>query len=70
MGHWEMNLYRTQYLIIIIIFGAFIITSAYAVATITLSGDVIITGNLDVSGPITGTAIDDLDQRLSLLEGG
>ena len=42
--------------------------SAYAIITITLSGNVVVTGNLDVSGNLTGTTISDLDSRVSDLE--
>jgi len=42
--------------------------SAYAVITITLSGNVLVTGNLDVDGEISGPTITDLDSRVSDLE--
>jgi len=42
--------------------------SAYAVITITLSGNVLVTGNLDVDGEISGQTITDLDSRVSDLE--
>jgi hypothetical protein len=38
--------------------------------TITLAGNVLVTGNLDVEGPITGQTIIDLESRKNILEGG
>ena len=42
--------------------------SAYAIITITLSGNVVVTGDLDVNGNITGQTISDLDTRLGDME--
>lgn len=42
--------------------------SAFAIITITLSGNVVVTGNLDVSGNITGSTISDLDTRITDIE--
>jgi len=42
--------------------------TAYAVITITLSGNVLVTGNLDVDGTISGQTITDLDTRVTDLE--
>lgn len=42
--------------------------SAYALVTITLSGNVVVTGNLDVSGNLTGQTISDFDSRITDME--
>lgn len=42
--------------------------SAYAIITITLSGNVVVTGNLDVNGNLSGPTITNLDTRLSDME--
>ena len=44
------RLTSTPYLVLFIILGAVGITTAYALATITLAGDVNITGNTDIDG--------------------
>jgi len=41
---------------------------ASAIGVITLAGNVLVTGTLDVSGPITGITISDLDSRIIALE--
>jgi len=38
--------------------------------TITLDGNVVITDDLDVAGPISSQIITDLNTRLNILEGG
>ena len=43
-------------------------SSAYAVITITLAGNVLVTGDMDVSGAITGPTISNLDSRVTDLE--
>ena len=42
--------------------------SAYAIITITLAGNVLVTGNLDVNGTLSGPTITDLDSRVGSLE--
>jgi len=67
-------LIKTNYLILFVILGIVGVVSvlAYAPAsiTITLAGNVVITDDLDVAGPISSQTITDLDSRLSILEGG
>jgi len=67
---WKNQLTKTPYLVLFVILISIGVGTASAMITITLAGDVIITGNLDVSGPITGITISDLDSRLDTLEGG
>jgi hypothetical protein len=43
-------------------------STAYAFITITLDGNVIVTGDLDVQGNITGSTLDGLDSRITPLE--
>jgi len=42
----------------------------YASGIITLDADVVIIGDLNVVGEITGSTINDLDSRITVLEGG
>ena len=55
----------TMVLLTILIIG---IGTASAIITITLAGDVVVTGGLDVGGSITSPTISGLDQRVSDLE--
>ncbi|MDH3276965.1 MAG: hypothetical protein OEM21_02580 [Nitrosopumilus sp.] len=43
-------------------------SSAYAVITITLARNVLVIGDMDVSGAITGSTISNLDTRVTDLE--
>ncbi len=63
-----MNLKKIPYLalFVILLVG---ISSVYAVATITFGGSVVVIGDMDVSGPITGQTISDLESRIGTLEG-
>ena len=63
-----MNLKKMPYLVFIVILLVGI-SSAYAVVTITFDGSVVVIGDMDVSGPITGQTITDLDSRINTLEG-
>ena len=65
-----MNIIKTPSLVLIVILLAVGISSAYALITITFPGDVVVTGDLDVAGPLTGSTITDLDSRIGALEGG
>ena len=64
---------RTPFLILFLILGVgtiFGIAYAPALMTITLSGNVVATDNLDVNGVISSPTISDLDARISVIEGG
>ena len=65
-----MNIVKTPFLVLIVILLTVVISSAYALVTITFAGDVVVTGDLDVAGPLTGSTITDLDSRINALEGG
>ena len=65
-----MNNIKTPFLVLIVILLAVVTSSAYALVTITFPGDVVVTGDLDVAGPLTSSTITDLDSRISTLEGG
>jgi len=61
-------LIKTSYLVLLIILGAIGVGSASAFITITLAGNVIVTGDLDVEGEITGQTIEELEQKFNLLD--
>ena len=63
-----MNLKKMPYLVLFVILLVGI-SSAYAVLIMTLDGSVVVIGNMDVTGQITGQTISDLDSRISILEG-
>ena len=60
---------RTTFIIILSVLTVGI-GSVSAIGFITLNGDTIITGGLDVSGGITGATITGLDSRIVTLEQG
>lgn len=58
--------------VLILVLGFTIVSSlgiAYAATIITLDADVVVIGDLNVIGTITGTTITDLDSRITILEG-
>ena len=61
---WKNQLTRTQYLVLFIVLIAVGVGTASALITITLSGDVVITGALDVAGNISGPTIDNLQTQI------
>lgn len=64
---------RTSFLILFLIIGVgviFGIAYAPALITITLSGNVVATDNMDVNGAISGPTTTDLDSRIGTIEGG
>jgi plastocyanin len=63
----KTTLSRTPYLILFIILISIGAGTASAMITITLAGNVIVTGNLDVEGIITGPTIDSIEQKFSIL---
>jgi len=63
-----MNLKKMPYLVFIVILLVGI-SSAYAVSTITFDGSVVVIGDMDVTEPITGQTISDLNSRINTLEG-
>jgi hypothetical protein len=62
---WKNRLTKTPYLALFIVLISIGVGTASAAITITLAGDVDVTGNLDVVGPITGQTIDDLQNQIN-----
>jgi len=63
-------LIQTSYLVLFIVLISIGVGTASALVTITLDGDVLVTGDLTVDGSTTGQTITDLDTRMTILEGG
>jgi len=66
-------LIRTSLLVLFFVLSiGVVLGAAYAPAlmTITLSGNVEATDNMDVNGAISGPTITDLDSRIGSIEGG
>jgi len=61
------QLTRTPYLVLFIVLISIGVGTASALITITLAGNVLVTGNLDVEGQITGQTIDEIEQKFSIL---
>jgi len=55
---------KTPYLVLFIILGAVGVSAAYGLITITLAGNVVVTGDLDVAGNISGPTIDNLQTQI------
>ena len=64
-----MNRILILFFVLVISFSASV-GIVHAATIITLDSDVIIIGDLNVLGEITGTTIGDLDSRITILEGG
>ena len=65
---WKNQLTRTPYLVLFIVLISVGVGTASALITITLAGDVIITGDMDVQGGITGPTVDNLQNQINSLE--
>ena len=63
-----MRLTSTPYLILFVILIGIGVGTATAVGIITLAGNVIVTGDLDVEGDILGKTIDEINQKFDLLD--
>ena len=64
---WKNQITKTPYLVLFIVLISIGVGTASALITITLSGNVIVIGNLDVEGDITGQTIDDIVQKFDIL---
>ena len=62
---WKNRLTRTPYLVLFIALISMGVGTASAAITITLAGDVDVTGNLDVIGTITGQTITNLQDQIN-----
>jgi len=62
---WKNQLTKTPYLVLFIVLISIGVGTASAVITITLAGDVDVTGNLDVIGTITGQTITNLQNQIN-----
>jgi plastocyanin len=64
---WKTHLSRTPYLVLFIVLISIGAGTASAMITITLAGNVIVTGNLDVEGALTGPTIESIEQKFNIL---
>jgi hypothetical protein len=65
---WKNQLTKTPYLVLFIVLLTVGVGTASALITITLSGNVIVTGDLDVDGSITGNTITNLENQISNIQ--
>ena len=62
------NLTKAPYLVLFVILISISVGTASALITITLAGNVVVTGDMDVQGGITGPTVDNLQNQINSLE--